>query len=82
MVDDNSEHIKTKGVNINSVVTIRHNEHNDVLVNKKCLRHSMNRIQTKDHKIGIYKISMISLSSFDVKIYIQSNGCDRLALGY
>ena len=82
LVGDNSEHKKTKGVIINTVATIRHNEHNDVLVNKKCLRHSMNRIQSKDHEIGIYKISMISLSSFDDKIYIQSNGCDRLALGY
>ena len=42
----------------------------------------MNRIQSKDHKIGAYKINKISLSCFDDKIYIQSNGCDGLALGY
>ena len=42
----------------------------------------MNRIQSKDHKIGTYEISKISLSCFDDKIYIQSNGCDGLALGY
>ena len=42
----------------------------------------MNRIQSKDHKIGTYKINKISLSCFDDKSYIQSNGCDGLALGY
>ena len=38
----------------------------------------MNRIQSKDHRIGTYEISKISLSCFDDKIYIQSNGCDEL----
>ena len=42
----------------------------------------MNRIQSKDHKIGTYEISKISLSCFDDKIYIQSTGCDGLALGH
>ena len=64
------------------VATISHNEYKDVLLNKKCLRHSMNRIQSKDHKIGTYEINKISLSCFDDKIYIQNNGCDGLALGY
>ena len=81
MVDDNSEHEKAKVVNRNAVATIRHNEYKDVLLNKKCLRHSMNRIQSKDHKIGTYKINKISLSCFDDKIYIENNGCDGLALG-
>ena len=36
----------------NVVATISHNEYKDVLLNKKCLRHSMNRIQCKDHKIA------------------------------
>ena len=42
----------------------------------------MNRIQTKDHRIGTYEIDKISLSCFDDKIYIQNNGYDGLALGY
>ena len=42
----------------------------------------MNRIQSKDHQIGIYEINKISLSCFDDKIYIQNNACDGLALGY
>ena len=40
--------------------------------NKKCLRHLMNRIQSKDHRIGIYEINKILLSWFDDKIYIKT----------
>ena len=32
----------------------------------------MNRIQSKDHRIGTYEINKISLSCFDIKIYIQN----------
>ena len=82
LVDDKSEHKKAKDVNKNVVATISHYEYKDVLLNKECLRHSMNRIQSKDHRIGTYEINKISLSCFDDKIYIQNNGCDGLALGY
>ena len=82
LVDDNGEHKKAKGVNKNVVTTISHNEYKDVLMNNKCLRHSMNRIQSKDHRIGTYKINKISLSCFNDKIYIQNHECDGLALGY
>ena len=54
----------------------------DVLLNKKCLKDSMNRIQSKDHRIRTYEINKISLSCSDDKIYIQNNRCDGLALGY
>ena len=40
----------------------------------------MNRIQSKDHKIGTYEIGKISLPCFDDKIYIQNNGYDGLEL--
>ena len=82
LVNDNSEHKEAKGMNRNAVATISHNEYKDVLLNKKCLRHSMNRIQSKDHKTGTYEINKISLSCFDDKIYIQGNGYDELTLGY
>ena len=59
LVDDNSEHKKAKDVNKNVVATIRHNEYKDVSLNKKCLRHSMNRIQSKDYKIRTYEIKKI-----------------------
>ena len=41
LVDDNSKHKKAKGVIMNK----------DVLLNKKCLRHSMERIQGKGRRI-------------------------------
>ena len=78
----NSKHKKAKGVNRNVVATISHSKYKDVLLNKKCLRHSMNRIQSKDHKIGTHEINKISLSYLDNKIYIQSNRWDGLALSY
>ena len=59
-------------MNRNAVVTIIHNEFKDVLLNKKYLRHSMNRIQRKNHKIGTYEINEISWSCFYDKIYIQN----------
>ena len=69
-------------MNKNVVATISYNEYKDILLNKKCIRYSMNRIQSKDHRIGTYEIKKISLSCFDDKIYIRNNGYDGLALGY
>ena len=59
-----------------------HNKYKDILLNNKCLRHSMNRRQSKYHKIGTYEINKISLLWLDDKIYILNNGYDRLTLGY
>ena len=70
---NNNEHKKSNCVNRNVVATFSHNEYKDVLLNKKCLRHSMNRSQSKGHKIRTYKINNISLSCFDDKLYIQIN---------
>ena len=64
-----------------NVATIIYNEYKDVLLNDKCIRHSMNRIQSKDHRIRTYEINKISLYCFDDKIYIQNNRYDGLALG-
>ena len=72
LINDDSEHKKAKGVNRNNVTTIRHNEYKDVLLNNKCLRHSMNEIQSKDHRMGTYEINKISLPCFDYKIFIQT----------
>ena len=64
-------------MNRNIVATITRNVYKDALLKKKCLRRSMNRIQSKDHKVGTYEINEICLSCFDDKIYIKKNGCDR-----
>ena len=69
-------------MNKNVIATISHNEYKDVLLNNKCIRHSMNGIQSKDHRIGTYEINKIWLSCFIDKIYIQNNGYDGLALIY
>ena len=45
---DNSEHKKALNVNKHVVATISHNVYKDVLLNNECIRHSMNRIQSKD----------------------------------
>ena len=75
---DSNEHKKAKGGNKNVIATIGHNEYKDVLLKNKCLIHSMNRIQSKDHRIGTYEINKISLSYFDDKIYIQNTNMIRV----
>ena len=47
LVDNNSEHKKVNGVNKTIVATISHNEYKDVLLDKKCLRHSMNDLKQR-----------------------------------
>ena len=42
----------------------------------------MNRIQSKDHRLGTYEMNKISLSYFDVKIHILNNEFNGLALAY
>ena len=74
---DNSEHKKAKGLNKNVVVAISHNEYKDLLLNNKCIRHLMNRIQSKDHKQKHMKSAKYHvLSCFDDKKYIRNNGYD------
>ena len=76
---DNSESKKAKDINRNVTATISHKVE---LLNNKCLRHSINRILSKEHRMGACKINKISLSCFDDKTYIKDNGHDGLALGY
>ena len=49
---------------------------------KNILRHSMNRIQSKDHGMGTYEINKISLFCFDDKICFLKNRYDGLAHRY
>ena len=57
----NIEHKKAKGVYRN-VATISHDEYKDFLLSNKCIRYSVNKIQSKEHRIGTYEINVISLS--------------------
>ena len=61
------EYKKARDVNKNGLAKISYNEYKDILLNKICLKYSMIRIQSKNHKISTYKISKISLSCFDDK---------------
>ena len=47
-----------------------HNEYKEVFLNKKYIRHSINRIQNKDYRIGTYEINKILLACFDDKMHI------------
>ena len=71
LLEHSSECKKAKGVSKNVVEKITYSEYKDVLLNKKWLRHLMNRIQSENHKVGAYKINKISLSYFDDKTYIS-----------
>ena len=50
----------SKGWNKKIVATIGPNEYKDVLLKNKCLRLSVNRIQSKDHGIGASEINKSS----------------------
>ena len=69
LVDHDSEFKKAKDMNRNVVEKIIYNGYKDVLLNSKCLRNSINRIQSKDLRIGTDEINKISLSCFDDNIY-------------
>ena len=81
LVDGSSEHKKAKGKNKNVAVIINHNKYKDILLNNKCLRHSVNRILCKNYRIRTFEINKFSLSCFDDKVYSLNNGYDGLALG-
>ena len=59
LADNNSEHKKAKVVIKIVVMTISHNKYKGVLLHKKCLRHLMNRTQSKDHRVGTYEINKV-----------------------
>ena len=81
LVEDSIEHKKAKGVNKNAGATISHYKCKDALLNDKCLRDSVNRVQSKNHKLGNYEINKISLSCFDDEVYVLNNQYEELALG-
>ena len=61
---DGKEHNTTKGVSIATESDI----YEDVLFNRKIIKHKTKRIQSKKHKLGTYEIDKISFSCFDDKI--------------
>ena len=64
LVDDSSEYEKVNGVKKNVAAVISHGEHTDVLLNKKCLRNSMNINQVKIIKEKLMKSARFLFPSF------------------
>ena len=46
------------------------------------MRHSMDRNQSKNRRIGTYEINKVSLSCFNHEIYVQNNEYAGLALSH
>ena len=46
------------------------NQFRDTWYNKRIIRHKMERIQSKKHKLGTYEINKISLLCFDDKRFV------------
>ena len=63
-MSNSKEYKKAKGVNKNVVAKVSLNEYKDVLLNKNC---SMNRIQSKNHRLGTYEINKISFFALVTK---------------
>ena len=68
--ESNNEKSTNKGHN----VFIEFKEFYDTLFQKKILRHTMRVIKLKNHNLGIYESTKISLSCFHDKRYILKNG--------
>ena len=73
--DDVKESNTAKRVNI----ATEFNGIRDTLFNKKIIRHKMKTIQSKKHKLGTYEINKISLSCFDNKRFVLTDGTQTLA---
>ena len=72
---DGKEHNTAKGVS----TATEFDNFKDVLINKKIIRHKMERIQSKKHKLGTYEIDEISFSCFDNKRYVLDDGIRTLS---
>ena len=82
LVDDSSEHKKVKEVNENVFATVSHNKYKGSFLNNKHLKHSMNRIQSKNHRAGTYETKKIYLTCFNNKIHVLNNGFGGLSRSY
>ena len=67
-VDDKREHKNVKGINENVVQKITESKYKNVLFNKKCLRHLINRSQWKNHRKETYEVKKTSLTCLDDQI--------------
>ena len=76
--ESNNEKITSKGHS----GFIEFQEFYDILFKKKILRHTVRRIGSKNHNLGIYETNKRSLSCFDDKGYILKIGINKLVYGH
>ena len=82
-LDSGKNSKKAKGVKKNVIKKdIFHQDYLDVLNESKVLHHQMKTIRSDCHQISSYQINKISLSPFDDKRYILSDGISSYAYGY
>ena len=71
-----------KGVKKNIIKReISHSDYRDVLFNKEKMHHQMKTIRSELHQISSYQLNKVSLSPFDDKRYILSDGITSYAYG-
>ena len=81
-LDSGKNSKKAKGVKKNVIKKgISHQDYLDVLNESKVLHHQMKTIRSDCHQISSYQINKISLSRFDDKRYILSDGISSYAYG-
>ena len=82
-IKDNQKGGKTaKGIKKNIIKNnIKHEDYKNVLINNKQIHHTMKTIRSSNHQLSSYEINKVSLSCFDDKRYILTNGIESLAYG-
>ena len=81
-LDNEKNSKKAKGFKKNVIRKgISHQDYLDVLNESKVLHHRMKTIRSDCHQISSYQINKISLSPFDGKRYILSDGISSYAYG-
>ena len=82
-LDNEKDSKKAKGVKKNVVrKSISHGDYYEVLKGSKVMHHKMKTIRSDYHQISSYEINKISLSPFDDKRYILSDGISSYAYGH
>ena len=82
-LDNEKNSKKAKGVKKNIIRKgISHGDYLDVLYQSKVMHHKMKTIHSDRHQISSYEINKISLSPFDDKRYILSDGISSYAYGH
>ena len=83
-IKDNQKGGKTaKGIKKNIIKKdIIHENYKQTLFENKQMHHKMKTIRSQNHQLGSYEINKVSLSCFDDKRFIHSNGITSYAYGH